>query len=305
MPLNRVALTALALSLCACQSVAVSPSEPRQSALSVTADDLPETSGLAASHRKPGFFWAVNDSGNSAVIHLLDGELQPRGAVPVTPKNRDWEDLASYQRDGQSWIIIAETGDNLRQYPTYFLYVFSEDTLLDGIGGEPVSPDHTVEFTYEDGAQNCEAIAVDHQSNRVLLVSKRRDYPTLYTLPLDLTTSGEALIAKQQTQLAAFPGRPVDSLVKTLTGINPDAVTAMDISTKQGIATLLTYRDVWAFKKTPDQTWTDAFAQTPQWLGSFSLQQAEALAHDSAKPRTIAVSEGAPVTAVVIETPTN
>ena len=62
-----------------------------------------ETSGLAASHRTHDLLWSDNDSGGQPVLYGIgiDGHL--RGTVRVAGvKNIDWEDLASFELDGQA-----------------------------------------------------------------------------------------------------------------------------------------------------------------------------------------------------------
>jgi hypothetical protein len=56
--------------------------------------DLPEASGIAASARTPGLFWAHNDSGDP-VIYALDSQGAIKDRVRVTGAAvDDWEDVA-------------------------------------------------------------------------------------------------------------------------------------------------------------------------------------------------------------------
>src|SRR5215470_9495040 len=77
---------------------------------------LPELSGIAASRRHPGVYWAHNDSDRPLVLYALreSGELLAsfplRGARAVDP-----EDVAvapCRRDDPRSCVYLADTGDN-------------------------------------------------------------------------------------------------------------------------------------------------------------------------------------------------
>lgn len=75
---------------------------------------IQEASGIAVSPKDSRFLWAINDSGGTAELHLFNTDGTERGQVKVTGANNlDWEDLASFTLDGKSWLLIADTGDNL------------------------------------------------------------------------------------------------------------------------------------------------------------------------------------------------
>ena len=75
---------------------------------------LRESSGLAASRRRPGVFWTLVDSKGDSAVFAVDrhGTLLQRVRVSGS-RNRDWEDLASGPcPDGRGDCLwIAETGD--------------------------------------------------------------------------------------------------------------------------------------------------------------------------------------------------
>src|SRR5687768_9709307 len=72
----------------------------------VTDPALSEISGMAASRTFPGSFWTINDGGNGARLHLMDGDGTFRASVDVAGvQNQDWEDLASFELDGQRYLM--------------------------------------------------------------------------------------------------------------------------------------------------------------------------------------------------------
>ena len=127
-----------------------------------------ELSGLAASHKNPGVFWAINDSGNRSELYAVNRNGRHLETFAVPESNVDWEDLASFKRDGKSWLVIADTGDNRRRRSSSFLYLVEEPEATAGgtataEAGRSLATQTTIEFSYEDGPQNVESIAVSAQ----------------------------------------------------------------------------------------------------------------------------------------------
>ncbi|MFN8705803.1 MAG: hypothetical protein ACK50J_03925, partial [Planctomyces sp.] len=77
---------------------------------------ISESSGLAASQIRPDAFWIHNDSGDSARLFLVSASGETLTVMNLkTEKPVDWEDMCSFVVDGKSWLLIADTGDNLSQ----------------------------------------------------------------------------------------------------------------------------------------------------------------------------------------------
>src|SRR3954471_13095062 len=78
-----------------------------------------ETSGIVASRRHPGIFWAHNDSGNPPALFAVrrDGTLVREYAVNVP--NIDWEDIAT---DDDGHLYLGEIGNNGRRLPFRAIY---------------------------------------------------------------------------------------------------------------------------------------------------------------------------------------
>ncbi|HET9048210.1 MAG TPA: hypothetical protein VFN29_04510, partial [Chiayiivirga sp.] len=73
---------------------------------------LDEVSGLAVSRRHPGIVWVHNDSHDANTLHAVDENGQVRASVDLPVPNVDWEDIASYEREGRTYLLVADTGDN-------------------------------------------------------------------------------------------------------------------------------------------------------------------------------------------------
>ncbi len=135
---------------------------------------IPESSGLAMSFQHADFFWTINDSGNSNTVFGLKrtGELM----VEITLEgatNRDWESMSRFSAGEVNYLVVAESGDNRSRYDSGRLYVFPEPDLSDL--SQPVKQSvqpNTVEFVYEGGACDCEAVAVDPTTHDLWLFEK-------------------------------------------------------------------------------------------------------------------------------------
>jgi hypothetical protein len=241
----------------------------------VTDAAMDEISGLAASRTHPGHYWAINDGGNSAQLHLMDGRGQHRGSVAVEgARNIDWEDLSSFELDGKHYLLIADTGDNGGLRQDLVLHVFEEPADLK----TPAKLAWSLRFRWPDGPRDCEAAAVDPVRGEVLLLSKKRVPPELFRLPL--RPSG--------------PDEIVAELVGTLPGIEqPDAgdlrrspiygryraqVTGAALSPNGRVLAVLNYRSVHFLVRPRDGDWAPALVGKPSHLTLPWMPQAEAIA---------------------------
>ncbi|WP_075006262.1 hypothetical protein [Stigmatella aurantiaca] len=135
--------------------------------------ELPELSGLAASTRHPGAFWAHNDSDNGFHLYAIDetgkrlATLTLTGATP-----RDIEDVAvgpCEPRPGAaSCIYLADIGDNLLSREEVRLLRLPEpEQLADAtLAVEPLA------FVYPDGHHNAEALIMNPSTGQLAVITK-------------------------------------------------------------------------------------------------------------------------------------
>ncbi|MCO5165683.1 MAG: hypothetical protein M9894_04855 [Planctomycetes bacterium] len=223
---------------------------------------IKESSGLAASRRHAGVFWTHNDSGDSARLFAIDAEGRTRATLAVEGAEAvDWEDIAAFTWRERAWLLVADTGDNGRVREHVVLYLVEEPADLPATGSLRVAA--RVEVRYEDGAHDCESVAVDETSGTVLLVTKQRlsGRPGLYLFPLpeDLARPAPVLARKA-----------VDLEVPPLT-------TAMDVSPDGRLAVVLTYGDAYAFPRRDGEGWEQALGRAPIVVKLPPRRQGEAL----------------------------
>src|SRR5690606_30140285 len=197
--LRLPALAALFLCVAAC---APPPLPFARLAGLITSGELDEVSGLAASRRHGGVLWAINDGRNPARLFAIT----PRGRVLARfevegADNVDWEDLASFDLDGRHYLLVADTGDNGGLRRDFALHVFEEPAQL---RNGSLRPAWSIRARWADGPRDCEAATVDAAGGKVLLVSKKREPPELFALPL-ADPRGEWREARRIGRLAGVP----------------------------------------------------------------------------------------------------
>ena len=273
-PLPRISLlAALLLGIAACTP----PSLPfaRLAGL-VTSRQLGEISGLAASHAHDGVLWAINDGGNPARLYAISrrGRLLARYEVEGAD-NQDWEDLASFELDGRRYLLLADTGDNGGRRRGFSLHVFEEPAEL---ANGRLKPAWTIRARWPDGPRDCEAVAVDAAAGQVLLISKKRVPPELFSLPL-ADPRGAVVEARRIGRLAGVPqvGEELRRKDPKLAALFSQ-VTAADIAPNRRILAVLTYGSVLFYRRGEGESWAAATARTPEAHDIPPIPQAEALA---------------------------
>ncbi len=167
---------------------------------------LNESSGLAASHRHPNVLWSINDSGSKAVLYAMDLTGRHLGSWSIDmPDPVDWEAMTSVQVNGTSYLVVADVGDNTAWRDTVSYTVVAEPDVFNSAESilEPVSH---LRFRYPDGPRDCEAVTVDVQGQRLLLMSKRVVPIEVYALPLVLDNAhSDVFVAEKIADLDGLP----------------------------------------------------------------------------------------------------
>ena len=153
---------------------------------------LKEASGAARHSSWEEGVWMINDSGDSAMLYLLNlasGELVLSLKLEGL-KNRDWEDMASITDSmGVHWLCIGDIGDNSAVYSSVDIYAIHEPELKDfDTSSNAVQLYQSSEikhwnYVYEDGARDAEALIVDPLSACPMIWSKQDERNRLYQLP--------------------------------------------------------------------------------------------------------------------------
>ncbi len=251
-------------------------SEP---AKAFTIDDprIDELSGLAASPRREGVFYGHNDSGDSPRFFRFDeqgavtGVFELKGAAAV-----DWEDMASAQVGGRSYLYLGDVGDNARKRPSVTVYRVPEPTGA----GRALSGFETYTLTYPDHPRDCEALFVHAQSGDLYLVSKAREGKTfVYRLPSPRASGAYRLELLGEIEIDTK-------------GMGGKLVTAADVSPDGNRVLLRTYSG--AVEYTVKGAFKDWWARPGQAVPMPPMVQAEAVCYDGDGDQVYTASEGSP-----------
>lgn len=290
MPLRPLVSLVLCCSLAACAQA----DTPFARLAGIMVDDnLREVSGVAASRTHTDVLWMLNDGGNPAELYAVTryGRRLARFRIQHAV-NTDWEDLAAFELDGKRYLLIVDTGDNGGLRKTLQLHAVAEPANLTDA---ELTPAWSIAFRWPDGPRDCEAVAVDADNNRILLISKKRQPPELFTVPLRQAKGTKPVIAKRIGRLEGVP-QPSESLKRE----QPQRarlyaqVTAADISPDGGTLAVLTYNHVLLYSRQSKQSWTQAVAVAPRVYPLPLLPQPEALAWSAGGGGLYATGEFSP-----------
>ena len=235
--------------------------------------DIDEASGIARSMRSDNLFWVINDSGKPR-LHAIDGRGADLGRVKVDDaKLSDWEDLASFRIGDDPYLLIADIGDNDADRKDVRIYVVAEPAVDD----DEVEVAWKFDFTYPDGPLDAEAVAVDADADRILVLSKREIPAVLYELPLRPDSKGRQVARPIGIPVLPQPSRQ-DLEFAPRTKNWWWQPTAMDLADDGSAAVILTYRGVFYYPRRPDEAWEEALRRKPLALTTGDYDAAESVA---------------------------
>jgi len=234
-----------------------------------------EVSGLAASRRHRDVLWMHDDGGNPERLFAVDTDGDRIATFRLEGVTKtDWEDIAAFELDGRHYLLIADTGDNGGLRRTLQLHVIEEPARLENAR---IRPAWSIAFRWPDGARDCEAVAVDAARGQVLLISKKRQPPELFTLPL--RQAGTSLLtARRVGHLAGIPQPDAETLERNPQRARQQGqVTAADVSPDGRTLAVMTYRYLLLYPRGGRQSWATAVSRPPKVRLLPWLPQAEAL----------------------------
>ncbi len=257
---------------------------------------LDEISGVTRSPQHSGQFWVHNDSGTEPVLYRLDstGHVLARSRIALATA-RDWEDLASFTVNGESGLLIADTGDNGGVREDSSLLAVREPA---GEASEtPLPIAWELHIRWPDGPRDVEALAVDSERREILLLSKKQVPAELWSLPLPAWNS-----ATEQNQtprrIALLNGieQPSSAMPSTATptGRYRAQITAADIDPSGHWLAVLTYQRIYLYERRDGENWADAVQTAPRRIDFGWLPQAEALCFDAHERAIWVTSERLP-----------
>jgi hypothetical protein len=277
--------------------------EPRELAR-LANERVNESSGLAASRLRDDVFWTHNDSGDAPRIYAFDSKGADLGTWRVKgAKASDWEDMASFTLDGKAYLLLADCGDNALRRSHGTLYLVEEPADKES----PAKLVQTVEFTFEGGPRDCEAVAFDRARRLVLLAGKRIDPDCeVFQLPWPAIPTAQDANAESVESADSESGddlppdeqpdeQPDDRIVAEKIGtLELSLATGMDISPDGTRAIIITYGDAYEFTHRKGEDWREAFSRGSRNLPMPERRQGEAICYGPDGKILYLTSEHAP-----------
>jgi len=161
---------------------------------------LRESSGVVASHSRPGVYWTHNDAGGAPEIYAVDAQGRLLQQVRLEgAKNEDWEDIARGPCPEGECLYLADIGDNHARRDEVVLYRVPEPRE-----GEAVVRAERFPVRYPDRPRDAEALFVLPDTS-IYILSKGREAPVaLFRYPGRLR-AGEAVELEHLRDLTPGP----------------------------------------------------------------------------------------------------
>jgi len=234
--------------------------------LAYLADErIDESSGLAASGRRPGVFFTHNDSGDDARVYALDLKGHNLGTARLAGiHSYDLEDIATLRIANKPHLLLGDIGNNGLAAGVQVLYLIEEPKVDPerGMAADAVDVKQTIHLSFEDDHRNCEGLAVDPASNTILLVTKERAPRChVYAMPWPENNPKKVFTARRIATLKI------------------PAATALDVSPDGRRAIVLAYSDAYEYHRGEEEDWAAAFSRSGRLIRMPLRAQGESICY--------------------------
>ena len=288
---------ALILALSACITAASAQTEtkttPPAEALVwqgvIDQKDVTESSGLARSSVIDNAFWTMNDSGNGTDLFMFDEKGKSLARCEMKgAQNIDWEAMSSWQSGDDHFVVVADTGDNLRRRSEYRIYFAKEPKVKAGKRKiySKAAPAVGVNFRFDAGPMNCEAMGIPSGTDEVFFVEKQfaetgmQHTPSIFRLRLPAKELTAKLSLKRKDRAGRLPNVLVASKVADFPVYG---VTGMAFSPDGKRVVIRNYLEMHLFEMQPSgdnnsgNSSDGSEHKHPDWAEVFKNQQAVVL----------------------------
>ena len=143
----------------------------------MSAAELDEISGIAASRVNPGVYWVHNDSGDVARTFAIGSDEKLLATLRFdTAMPTDIEDMAIEDSDSGSFLYLGDIGDNASVRTSVTIHRVAEP-VLDGTA-TLTAVSETMTVKYPDGAHNAETLLFEPNAKELFIVTKVEGGPS-------------------------------------------------------------------------------------------------------------------------------
>ncbi|QJD95126.1 hypothetical protein HH214_04155 [Mucilaginibacter robiniae] len=250
------------------------------------ADELGETSGIAASTQHPDTYYIHNDSGDTNRFFAISSNGKLKGTYYYQTNTGnvrayDCEDIAMGPGpvNGQSYIYLGDIGDNGSYRKFITVYRMAEPELPATEGSKQEVAASALNLKYPDGARDAETLMVDPVEKLIYVVSKRESQVAIYTAPLSYHDN-DTVTMTRRCQIHFKGIRPFKWIV------------AGDISHDGSQVLLKSYTRVYYWKRQGNEPVWQTMQRPPQELSYEQEHQGEAIGFATDGHSYYTVSEG-------------
>ena len=212
-----------------------------------------EASGIVSSYKNNDVFWTHNDSGDKNNLYAFDKTGKHLGTYKIKKcQARDWEDIAIGPGpvQGLDYLYIGNIGDNQSIFYNKYIYrcIEPEINSTSFLAENIIDNCETIQFQYEDGNRDAEALMVDPLTKDIFIVSKREESVHIYKINYPHNINGKN-IAKLIGTKDFYPDVEYEG---------SQMITAGDISRDGKNIIIKSYEDVFLFKRNNNQSVMEA-----------------------------------------------
>jgi len=241
---------------------------------------MEEASGLAYSRKQQGILWTHNDHGDDPRVIALSEDGQRVAIVTLEGvENEDWEDIATTVIDGESMILVADTGNNDFDRDPLSIFRFKEPSLdltndlksafsakneddsseeedsdeyqfMGKLGDLSIPRDEIedLQVRYPDFSYDCESLAVDQTTGDIFLFTKDREnsISNVYRYPYPQSEANNPFTLEHVATLPLY------------------WITGGDISPDGNILALTNKQEAFSFTKPDGMSWTEFLMNIPE-----------------------------------------
>ena len=185
--------------------------------------ELVEASGLQASHRYPGVYYSIQDSGQPANVYSVLYNGEAIGKIDLEGiEQHDWEDITMMEYNGIDYIYVGDIGNNYDghcrgiNYEDMAIYRFPEPELSrykNGVATVPASeitimtlknPNMPTECD-DRTKQDFETLMADQFSGDVYLVQKNHYGSDVSLYKFTPTRDSETIMLREVGKISSNP----------------------------------------------------------------------------------------------------
>ena len=211
---------------------------------------MEEASGLAYSRNQDGIIWTQNDHGDDPRVIAISEEGQRVAIVTLEGVlNEDWEDIATTVLDGESMLLVADTGNNAFDRDPLSIFRFKEPIVEDNEDMSITRDEiEDLQVRYPDFSYDCEALTVDQTSGDIFMFTKDREnsISEVYRYPFPQSEANNPFTLEHVATLPLF------------------WITGGDISPDGNTLALTNKQEAFSFTKPEGISWPEFLVNNPE-----------------------------------------